>query len=256
MDAKTLSIASELAEMLLSAQRVVALTGAGISTESGISDFRSPGGIWSRYRPVTIQDFLESHEARALFWRIRRESYAEFEAARPNAGHVALARLEAARRLDAVITQNIDELHQMAGSRRVLELHGTARRVVCLSCERLYPAAEIHQRLLAGVDVPTCDACGGWLKSATVSFGQALPTEILSEATRLAKRSELFLAIGSSLTVQPAALLPWYARQAGAKLVVVNLTDTPLDDEADLIIRRPIGETFNAVLELLGPGIH
>lgn len=233
-----------LAHLLQSATRAVAFTGAGISTESGIPDFRSPGGVWSRYKPVTIQDFIARHEARQTFWKIRRESYAEFVAARPNAGHTALARLEAAGRLEAVITQNIDELHQQAGSKRVLELHGTARQVLCLKCNKRWPAAEIQKWLLEGVDVPTCDDCGGWLKSATVSFGQQLPAEVLAEATQLAKRCDLFLAIGSSLVVQPAAMLPVYARQAGATLVIINLTETPLDDVADLVIRGPIGETL------------
>lgn len=242
---------SRLAEMLARSRRAVAFTGAGISTESGIPDFRSPGGVWSRYQPVTIQDFLANDEARRTFWRIRRESYADFSAAKPNAGHTALARLESAGRLEAIVTQNIDELHQMAGSRRVLELHGTARQVMCLSCERRWPAAEIQQRLEAGVETPTCDDCGGWLKSATVSFGQALPADVLAEATRISKRCDLFLAIGSSLVVQPAAMLPVHAKQAGAKLVIINKSETPLDDLADLLIQRSIGETFQLAMELL-----
>ena len=235
---------TRLANLLQSATHAVAFTGAGISTESGIPDFRSPGGVWSRYKPVTLQDFLASHEARQTFWKIRRESYADFVAARPNAGHAALARLEAAGRLAAVITQNIDELHQQAGSKRVLELHGTARQVVCISCEKRWPASDIQQLLMQGVEVPTCDDCGGWLKSATISFGQQLPAEVLAEATRISKRCDLFLAIGSSLVVQPAAMLPVYARQAGATLIIINNTETPLDDVADLVIRGPIGETL------------
>jgi NAD-dependent deacetylase len=238
----------ELVGMLSVARCAVAMTGAGISTESGIPDFRSPGGIWSRYQPVTIQEFMASHEARRRYWLIRKESYDGFIAARPNAGHVALARLEATGRLAAVITQNIDELHQMAGSRRVLELHGTARKVICLSCDRRYTAEEIQPRLLAGEEVPTCD-CGGWLKSATVSFGQALPVDVLSEAMRLSRECDVFLAIGSSLVVEPAASLPRIAVDRGARLAIITLSETPLDDAAEIVVRQPIGETFERVLE-------
>jgi len=233
-----------LSDLLKSSRRAVAFTGAGISTESGIPDFRSPGGVWSRYQPVTIQDFLANQEARRTFWKIRKESYEDFVAARPNAGHSALARLESAGRLVAIITQNIDELHQLAGSLSVLELHGTARQVLCLACGKRWPAAEIQKLLMEGIEVPTCDACGGWLKSATVSFGQALPAGVLAEATRLAKQCDLFLSLGSSLVVQPAALLPVVAKQSGATLVIVNNSETPLDEIADLVIRGPIGDTL------------
>lgn len=240
-----------LARWLDDARRVVALTGAGISTESGIPDFRSPGGVWSRHQPVYIQDFLRSHDARRRYWAIRKESYPDFIKARPNAGHVALAQLESVGKLTGVITQNIDELHQRAGSRRVLELHGTARRINCLNCHRAYTDADVQHRLMDGVEVPTCDACGGWLKSATVSFGQVLPAEVLSEATMLARGCDLFIAIGTSLVVQPAGMLPLYAKQAGARFVLINLSETPLDDLADLIIRRPISEAFSGVMHQL-----
>ncbi|MFO0971916.1 MAG: Sir2 family NAD-dependent protein deacetylase [Phycisphaerae bacterium] len=231
--------------------RTVAFTGAGISTESGIADFRSPGGVWSRHQPIPIDDFLASHDARRRFWAARREMYDTFVAARPNAGHHALARLESAGRLEAVITQNIDELHQLAGSRRVLELHGTARHVLCLDCQRRYPAGDIQARLVAGEEVPTCDACGGWLKSATVSFGQALPADVLNESFRLAQECELFLAIGSSLVVQPASLLPAAAQQAGARLVILTRSETPLDAVADVVIHASIGETLAALVGAL-----
>lgn len=230
---------------------VVAFTGAGMSTESGIPDFRSPGGVWSRYQPVTIQEFLASHDARKRFWQIRRESYDEFVAARPNAGHLALARLEERGRLAAVITQNIDELHQLAGSRRVLELHGTARRVVCLSCDRRYTAEEIQRRLVTSEEAPVCDSCGGWLKSATVSFGQALPEDVLAESVKLARQCDLFVAIGSSLVVEPAASLPRIARSRGARLAIITRSDTPLDPMADWVIHRSIGETFERLMALL-----
>ncbi|PYP99060.1 MAG: sigma factor regulator FecR, partial [Acidobacteria bacterium] len=160
--------------LLSRSRRVVAFTGAGVSTASGVPDFRSPGGIWSRYRPVTIQEFRASADARRRYWLYKKETYADFAQARPNAAHAALARLEADGRMLGVITQNIDGLHQDAGSRKVVELHGTNRRVECLGCGRTGPAAEAQERLLAGEDVPTCAGCGGPLKAATISFGQAL----------------------------------------------------------------------------------
>src|SRR5205809_7441699 len=166
--------------LLARSRRAVAFTGAGVSTASGVPHLRSPGGIWSRYRPVTIQEFRASAEARKHYWLYKKETYAAFAQARPNAAHRALARLEAEGRLLGVITQNIDGLHQDAGSRTVIELHGTNRRVECLDCDREYGAAEIQDRLLAGCEVPTCDACAGPLKSATISFGQALRPEVLA----------------------------------------------------------------------------
>ncbi len=247
----TLHQIEPLTEKIRIASRAVAFTGAGISTESGIPDFRSPGGVWSKYQPVPFDEFVASQEARRRFWRMRREAYDAFAGARPNEGHRALANLEAAGRLAAVITQNIDGLHQQAGSRRVLELHGTAREVACLDCARRYRDSEIQQRLVGGVDVPTCDECGGWLKSATVSFGQVLPADVLAESARLARESDLFLVIGSSLVVQPAASLPVLARDAGAVLAIVNRDPTPLDDAADFVIRAPIGETFARIMRLL-----
>lgn len=253
MSDEALRVVDELAAALASARGAVAFTGAGISTESGIADFRSPGGVWSRYQPVPYDEFLASHEARRRFWAARREMYETLKTARPNAGHYALARLEALGRLRAVITQNIDELHQQAGSRRVLELHGTARKVACVSCEQTYPSEEIHRRVVAGDEAPTCDACGGWLKSGTVSFGQPLPMDVWRESDRLARECDLFLAIGSSLQVQPAASLPVVAKRHGARLAIVTASETPLDDFADYLIRRPIGETFERIMGRVGP---
>src|SRR5687768_7405755 len=163
-----------------------AFTGAGCSTASGVPDFRSPGGIWSRYRPVPFQDFVVDPEARRRYWIYKKETYRDFAEARPNAAHHALARMESAGWLRAVVTQNIDGLHQEAGSRCVLELHGTNRRVVCIRCTASWPAAEIQARLLAGCEVPECDHCGGILKAATVSFGQALPSDVLAAAFHIA----------------------------------------------------------------------
>jgi NAD-dependent deacetylase len=239
---------AEARRLLASSRTTVAFTGAGVSTASGVPDFRSPGGIWSRYQPVTIQEFLASEEARRSYWRYKKETYGDFATACPNPAHHALARLEDEGRLAAVITQNIDGLHQEAGSRTVLELHGTNRRVGCLACGRSYPAALIQERLLAGCQVPACDACGGILKAATVSFGQALPREVLAEAWRLATACELLLVIGSSLVVQPAAALPGAAAAAGAAVVIVNRESTPLDGLAALVLRGAVEDILPALV--------
>ena len=233
---------------LRSAQRVVALTGAGLSTESGIPDFRSPGGVWERFRPIEYQQFLASHEARREHWRYKRATVPAMLAAEPNAAHRALSELEAAGRLLAVITQNIDGLHQRAGSRRVLELHGTNLEAVCLRCEMRVPIASVLARLEAGEDVPACKDCGGWLKPATVSFGQSLPAEVLQEAATLARNSDCFLALGSSLLVNPAASLAGLAKQSGSRLVIVNLSPTPYDDLADVVLRGKVGEVLPQIV--------
>ena len=242
----------QIARYLSESHRVVAFTGAGISTESGVSDFRSPGGVWSKYQPVMFQDFLARADARRQYWRMKKEGYWEMRRAKPNAGHRALARLEAAGKLVAVITQNIDGLHQDAGSQRVLELHGTSRSVVCLQCEARYDPDAIQARLENGEEIPLCDSCGGPLKSATVSFGQTLPQDVLSEACNLCAGTNLMLAIGSSLVVEPAASLPLQAKRSGARLVILNRTETPLDRIADVVLREHIGDSLTAVVKQFG----
>jgi NAD-dependent deacetylase len=239
---------AEARRLLGASRRIVAFTGAGVSTGSGVPDFRSPGGIWSRYRPVTFQEFVASEEARRSYWRYKKDTYRLFAAARPNAAHHALARLEGDGRLVAVITQNIDGLHQEAGSRAVLELHGTNRRVGCLSCGRSYAAAVIQERLLAGCELPACDACGGPLKAATVSFGQPLPLAVLEEAWSLATSCDLLLVLGSSLVVRPAAALPEAAAAAGAVLVIVNREATPLDGLAAHVLHGDVEEILPAMV--------
>ena len=245
-------LTQQIARYLSESRRVVAFTGAGISTESGVADFRSPGGVWSKYQPVMFQDFLASAEARRQYWRMKKEGYWEMRRARPNAGHRALARLEAAGKLVAVITQNIDGLHQDAGSRRVVELHGTSRSVVCLQCAARFDPDAIQAQLESGEEIPLCDRCGGPVKPATVSFGQVLPEEVLSEAFQLATSADLMLAIGSSLVVEPAASLPLQAKRNGARLVILNKTETPLDPIADVVLCEPIGESLAAVVKRLG----
>jgi len=237
-------------ELVAECGSAAAFTGAGCSTASGVPDFRSPGGIWSRYRPVPFQDFVVDSEARRRYWVYKKETYQDFADARPNAAHHALARMESGGRLRAVVTQNIDGLHQEAGSRCVLELHGTNRRVVCIRCAATWPAAEIQARLLEGCEVPECDRCGGILKSATVSFGQALPADVLEAAFHIATSVDLLLVLGSSLVVHPAAAIPMAAAEAGARLVILNREPTPLDGLATVVLRGPVEEVLPA-LEVL-----
>jgi NAD-dependent deacetylase len=241
-----------VAERLAASQRAVAFTGAGISTESGIADFRSPGGVWSRYQPVYFDEFLANHDARKRMWRMKKEMQPELASARPNLGHRALAAMEQAGKLVAVITQNIDGLHADAGSRTILELHGTGRFVTCLSCHKRWPSEVIFEQYDGGDNVPVCDECGGWLKPATVSFGQPMPADLMREAERLSMDSDVFLAVGSSLVVQPAAWLPEIAARSGSFLVIINRDPTPLDDLAAVIIREPIGKTLQAIAERMG----
>ena len=234
--------------LVAGAESASAFTGAGMSTASGVPDFRSPGGIWSRYKPVPFPEFVASPEARREYWRYKKETYGDFARARPNAGHRALAALEETGRLRGVVTQNIDGLHQDAGSRFVLELHGTNRRVTCIRCHAEWPAAEIQARLVDGCDEPACDHCGGILKAATVSFGQALPEDVLKASFYVAATSDLLLVLGSSLVVHPAASIPVAAAKAGARLVIVNREPTPLDGLAEVVVREPLEEVLPALL--------
>ena len=230
-----------LANLVGAAQRILVFTGAGVSTESGIPDFRSPGGVWDRFDPneFTFQNFIGSEEGRRRYWELGRTVYPVVRRAEPNPGHHALVTLWRLGRLDCVITQNIDNLHQRAGlpAERVIELHGNATRARCLACERPYDRALIQDWLESGVTVPTCEPpCGGVIKPRTVMFGEAMPREETEEAERRARASDLFVVVGSSLVVYPAAHMPVHAKRAGARLVIVNRTPTPQDSEADLLI--------------------
>ncbi len=240
-----------LAQLILDSKKTIAFTGAGVSTESGIPDFRSPGGIWSRYDPedFTIQKFVSSPEARRAFWRMSAEG-ALLADADPNPAHYALAELHGLGKLDCVITQNIDNLHQKAGvpDDRVLELHGSMRRVVCLSCRRRFPLPDLVTTVREGTDIPECPDCRGILKPDAVLFGEQLPIVTLREATRRAQKCDLFIVIGSSLVVYPAAYIPTYAAGVGAALAIVNLMDTPLDNEAEVVIRGKAGEIMPGVM--------
>ncbi len=250
MNAMTVNtnVIEQLANLLRASSNIVAFTGAGISTESGIPDFRSPGGVWSKYQPVEFDDFLRHADARRQYWTIRRESVPQMLAANPNAGHNALVELEQRGKLKVVVTQNIDELHQRAGSTHVLELHGTAMQVHCLECDKRWTAAELQPRLEADELELICDACDGIMKSMTVSFGQALPADVLMDSMQRARECDLMIAIGSSLVVYPANEVPATAKRNGAKLVILNRDKTPLDSYADLVIRGEIGLTLSAAV--------
>ncbi len=244
---------ADLAAWIIESKRTIIFTGAGISTESGIPDFRSPGGLWEKYDPedFTFQKFLSSASSREQYWKMSTEAFASISKARPNAAHLAIAELERMGLLDCVITQNIDGLHQLAGSSptKVIELHGTSRTVSCLSCRKRWARQEIHELVLGGLKVPLCDSCGGFLKPDTISFGQPMPERETAEAFRRSQEAELFLALGSSLLVQPAASMPAVAKENGARLVIVNRGVTPLDRLADLVIRDSCGRVMEEVVK-------
>lgn len=233
------------------AQRIVVLSGAGISTDSGIADFRGPNGVWTRNpaaeKQSTLQHYLADPEVRKAAWRNRLDHPAW--TAEPNRGHAALVALERRGKLHALITQNIDELHRIAGNSAalILEVHGTMRRVVCWQCGLRSPMTAVLQRVRAGEADPPCAACGGILKSDTISFGQALDAATLDAAMRRAGEADLMLAVGSTLQVYPVAGTVEVAKRAGARLVILNNQPTPLDDLADLALRAPIGEVLPAV---------
>ena len=233
------------------AKRVVVLTGAGISTDSGIPDFRGPQGLWTK-NPMAeklsnIHYYMADPEVRKASWKARMDHTAWN--ARPNAGHFALAALEKRGKLHALITQNIDELHQMAGNspEKVIEVHGTMRKVVCMSCGMLAPMQKALDRVRAGEEDPPCRDCGGILKSATISFGQALVPEVIDRAMNCAAQADLFLSVGTSLQVYPIAGAVPAARSAGAKIVIMNAEPTPFDDIADAVFHDSISEVLPRV---------
>lgn len=236
--------ADQIREWIDTAGFAVAFTGAGISTESGIPDFRSPGGIWSKYRTVYFDEFCSSAEARHEYWRQKAEGHREFAKAEPNITHRTLAAWEGAGKLRGVITQNIDGLHQQAGSKQVQQLHGTAREVNCLDCDWRDPVDRWVDQFLDTDQVPECPQCDGRLKHATVSFGQSLPADVLDTSAQWAQQADVFLALGSSLVVEPAASLPRIAAESGARLVIINRDPTPLDGMAALTVHAALGDVF------------
>ncbi len=224
----------EARELIRKCHRIVGFTGAGISTESGIPDFRSPGGIWATNRTIQYAEFIHDRESRIEYWRQKVAIWPEMRKAQPNAGHRAFVDLERRGQLAALITQNIDGLHQRAGNTNVLELHGTTTEVECLTCHARISMDEAVERINSGSPAPECDHCGGFLKPATVMFGQAMPAIAMQSATEACQKCELLLAVGSSLAVYPAASLPELAKRSGAALFIINRTPTPLDSIADL----------------------
>ena len=225
---------------------IVPFTGAGISTECGIPDFRSPGGIWTKMRPIDFSDFLASQEARDESWRRRFAMQEQFGGARPGRGHQALASLYRAGKSPGVVTQNIDNLHQASGiaSEHVVELHGNTTYATCLDCAARYELPWVKQFFDASGRAPSCTSCGGHIKTATVSFGQAMPEREMQRAEELTRAADLFIAIGSSLVVWPAAGFPLMAKRNGASLVIINRDPTEFDDIADLVVRHDIGEVL------------
>jgi NAD-dependent deacetylase len=236
----------DAAELIEYAQRIVALTGAGISTESGIPDFRSPGSPWLALPPVSFQQFISNAEARQRYWQSRRQLSGQVAEARPNAAHRALAELERRGKLLGLITQNFDGLHQDAGNspERVVELHGTSREAACTLCGARSSMQDLQRRIDAGEVDPTCSICGGYMKSATILFGQRVPEAVLARAKELAASCDLFLVVGSSLQVMPAANLPRLALSRDIPLIIVNLRPTPLDEYADVVIHGKAGEVL------------
>lgn len=242
-----------VAEMVLESKKLVVFTGAGVSTESGISDFRSPGGIWDRFDPgeLNYQTFMASEGGREKYWQFSRALWPEIAGAQPNPGHNAIAEFYHMGKLDCVITQNIDSLHQRAGvpEEKVIELHGTMKWVNCLECGQRYPREPIQAQLDAGTKVPRCESCGGIMKPATVSFGQPMPEQETRQAEAAASACDLFLSVGSSLVVYPAAQMPLIARENGARLVIINLTPTPHDSHADIVINEKTGPVLSAIAQ-------
>jgi NAD-dependent deacetylase len=244
----------DVAAMIVGAGKIVAFTGAGVSTESGISDFRSPGGIWSKFDPedFTIERFLYSPETRKKQWRILLEG-GLFVDAQPNRAHQAMAELEKMGKLTCVITQNVDNLHQKAGHdpKNVYELHGNMNWLRCLDCHEVYRLEEILAKSRPANDVPVCERCQGILKPDVIFFGESLPQETLKQATHQACHCDLLIVIGSSLVVYPAAYMPVYAKSAGAKLVIINREPTPYDGNADVVINHSAGEVMSRIVDLV-----
>jgi NAD-dependent deacetylase len=235
-----------LRELIGKARVIVPFTGAGISTECGIPDFRSPGGIWTKNRPIPFDAFMTDREMRDESWRRRFAMEDQFGWAKPGRGHRALASLYRAGKVPALITQNIDNLHQTSGfaATDVVELHGNTTYATCLECGERYELPWVRKKFeAAGNRAPDC-ACGGYIKTATVSFGQAMPADAMGRAEQLTRNCEVFLAVGSSLVVWPAAGFPLMAKRTGATLVIINREPTDFDDLADLVVRNDIGDVL------------
>ncbi len=240
----------QLRQMIGTARRIVAFTGAGISTESGIPDFRSPGGIWTRYKPIYFDDFMASDEMRRESWRRKFATDETMLNAEPNAGHRALAKLVEQGRMTAVITQNVDGLHQRSGvpDAKVIELHGNATYASCLDCGHRHELAPIRTAFLEKGELPLCEKCEGIVKTATISFGQAMPEIPMIRAQEETLACDLLIVLGSSLVVYPAAGFPRMAKRNGARFIILNRDPTDQDDDADLVIHNEIGPTLSKAI--------
>ena len=237
-----------IAEQIAGGGKNVFFTGAGISTESGIPDYRSQGGIWDKFQPVYYDEFMSSKDARIEYWRQKSELYQDLVKAKPNPAHKAIARLYEMGMLESVITQNIDGLHQESGlpDDTVIELHGSNKRIRCMSCGSISSIHAAQKRIEAGDLAPECH-CGGYLKPDTISFGQAMPEAEVERATKLSQECDSFIVVGSTLLVQPAALMPVYAKQSGAFLAIINLSQTPCDEMCDVLIDGKAGEVLDKI---------
>jgi NAD-dependent deacetylase len=246
MDSKITLIARKIREN----GKNIVFTGAGISTESGIPDYRSQGGIWDKFRPVYFDEFMSSRDAREEYWQRWKELYKGITRAKPNSGHSSIAQLYQMGLLNAVITQNVDGLHQDSGlaDEKIIELHGNTRRIRCMTCRKIVSTQETHRRLESGDPAPECD-CGGYLKPDTISFGQAMPVVEVEKATTLSQTCDFILVVGSTLLVQPAAHMPIYAKQNSAFLAIVNLSQTPCDDMCDVLIRAKAGAVLQRIVK-------
>ena len=247
-----MTAAAELADLLAQSRRAVVFTGAGISTEAGVPDFRSPGGIWSRMKPIYYQEFVASEDKRREAWTRTFSGAMRWTGAKPNAGHYAVARLVARSKVAAVITQNVDNLHQDSGvpAAQVIELHGNGSYATCLDCGLRHELDVLKQSFIGRGEIPSCRDCGGIVKTATISFGQALAPETMERAREETLACDLFIVLGSSLVVFPAAGFPLLAKEKGAPLVIVNREPTEQDEYADLVLHSEIGPTMSAAVPL------
>jgi len=243
------------AALIRESEKILVFTGAGLSTGSGIPDFRSPGGIWDRYDPSDFyfQRFISDERAREKYWKMSSEFYGVMKEAIPNRAHTAIKDLEDTGKLLAIVTQNIDRLHHKAGNSpdKIIEIHGTAFSVSCLSCRKEYERDEIEDRLKSGVNVPYCDDCSGILKPDTISFGQAMPEDKMVASLMHARECDLCIVLGSSLVVYPAASVPIQAVESGAKLMIINREETPLDHKAVLTIHDSVAKTLGQIVQRL-----
>lgn len=241
-----------VAEKITQSRHLVFFTGAGMSTESGIPDYRSQGGIWDKFTPVYFDEFMSSRTSRIKYWEQRMDMEKSLAVSTPNPGHRSIAKLHDLGLLHALITQNIDGLHQASGipGEKIIELHGNTRRVRCMNCRTLISWEETLKRMNAGEKAPEC-SCGGYLKPDTISFGQAMPVEETRKAYRLSSKSDVFVVVGSTLLVHPAAQMPEYAKRAGAFLVIINLSKTPCDRFCDVLIREKAGPVLEKIVSRL-----